>query len=650
MDKDKVYKIGIVVSLLDEEYQRETVKGIIEYAKQANEHINIACFVSFGGVTSDMEHDIGEYAIFDLINYEEFDGLILLTNTIQSQFVAEEITRKARNNNVPIVSIDYNLGQNTYYVGVSNYKAMYNMIEHLIIDHKCKTLNFVSGSASNVDAVARFNAYIDVLIKHNIPIEKERIYEGFFRGIDGKNAVDAFIANKENIPMPDAIVFANDTMALSGTNALIHNDYRVPEDIKTTGFDNIYQASNFAPRITSVKRPLQGAGYNACKIIMEHALGNKPYHNNILDTSLFLAESCGCASNTHSKKDIEKFISDTQEYKRLNLDIFETYNRNIPLNSRMSIDLIEQSTFERMLESLKKYVQDTKSEKFYLCLCDDWLTRDKKSNRSVNKLTDNLIIPLSYSDKTFKINKEIKTVKMLPDLHKRGNKGDIYIFSPVHYQNKTFGYSVLCNSDFALTNPLYHSWVMNISLALENLIKIESIESISRNYQRLYVTDILTGIYNRNGFGEYTKESLIECAENETPILILFSDMDGLKRVNDTYGHNEGDCAIQAIACALKKSCGNNEICARFGGDEFIVYGENYTESMVEEFIQKFDKAIDEYNRCSCKPYKIKVSTGWHIEIPKKGVSIFTIAADADKKMYEVKKKRKASKYLRPIN
>lgn len=654
----KVYKIGIVVSILDEEYQVETVKGIIEYAKQANEYINLACFVSFGGMIADVEHDIGEYAIFDLIDYKEFDGLILLTNTIQSQFVAEEITRKAKRNNIPIVSIDRNLGNNTYYVGIDNYKAMYSMIEHLIVEHNCKTLNFVSGASGNVDAVARFNAYVDVLNKHNIPIEINRIYEGFFRGMDGKSAVEKFIGNKKKTPMPDAIVFANDTMALAGTNVLIHKGYKVPEDIKVVGFDNVYSARNFAPRIASVKRPLQGAGYKACEIIMQHNLGNKPQHINIFDTNPFFSDSCGCSSNVYDKQnldDIKKYIeileTGIKKYKRSSFDILETYSTGIPLNNRMAINLIEKNDFENTLESLKNYVQEVGCEKFYLCLCEDWISRNKnkKPSRLANKLTDNMLIPLSYSDGVFKGNKEFKTLSMLPDLHERGNKGDIYIFSPVHYQDKTFGYSVLCNSDFALTNPLYHSWVMNISIAIENLRKIESIEIVSRNYQKLYVTDPLTGIYNRNGFGENIKDSLAECAEKKIPIMILFSDMDGLKYINDTYGHNEGDCAIQALACSLKNACGKGEICARFGGDEFIVYAENYTETMANEFTKRFHKELDEYNRFSCKPYKVEVSTGWRIEVPKAGISIFTMAAEADKVMYEIKKKRKESKYLRKI-
>ena len=79
------------------------------------------------------------------------------------------------------------------------------------------------------------------------------------------------------------------------------------------------------------------------------------------------------------------------------------------------------------------------------------------------------------------------------------------------------------------------------------------------------------------------------------------------------------------------------------------MYAENYTETMAKEFTKRFHKELDEYNRFSCKPYKVEVSTGWRIEVPKAGISIFTMAAEADKVMYEIKKKRKESKYLRKI-
>lgn len=661
--EEKVYKIGIVVSILDEEYQTKIVKGIQEYAKNAKEYINLACFVSFGGVISDAEHDIGEYAIYDLINYKEFDGLILLTNTIQAQFIAEEITRKAKKHSVPIVSIDYNLGKGTYFIGIDNYKAMYEMIEHLIVEHDCKTINFVSGANANVDSVARLNAYVDCLTKHGIQIENERVYEGFFRRQDGKSAVEHFIENRDKTPMPEAIVFANDAMALSGTSTLMHNGYRVPEDVKVIGFDHIYEAKNFAPSISSVKRPLKKAGYKALEIIMQHNLNKEPEQATILETQAVFIDSCGCTNNTiedackeplETKKYIAELKDSITRYKRSAYDLFDVYRTNIPLNNRMSVNMIEKNDFEATLESLKNYVQEVGCEKFYLCLCDDWITRSKdrkKTSRLANKLTDNLIIPLSYRDGLFRRIKEIKSSTMLPDLYKRGDKGDMYIFSPVHYQNKTFGYTVLCNSEFAISNPLYHSWVMNISTALENLRKIESIESISRMYQRLYVSDSLTGIYNRNGFYEFTKDPLLECAEKKVPIMILFSDMDGLKYINDTYGHPEGDKAIKAFANALKATCGKREVCARLGGDEFVVFAENYTESMAEDFKNRLEQKLDEHNRkcCDCC-YKIEASVGWFIEVPKVGVSVFTIASHADQIMYEVKRKRKESKYLRKVN
>ena len=87
---DRPIEIGVIVAGIDEEYQNAVLDGIKKCAKRYR--ANISCFCSFSGVLASRKFDIGEYNIFNLINYDKFDGMILLTNTISDPIEKEKIT------------------------------------------------------------------------------------------------------------------------------------------------------------------------------------------------------------------------------------------------------------------------------------------------------------------------------------------------------------------------------------------------------------------------------------------------------------------------------------------------------------------------------------------------------------------------------
>ena len=149
----------------------------------------------------------------------------------------------------------------------------------------------------------------------------------------------------------------------------------------------------------------------------------------------------------------------------------------------------------------------------------------------------------------------------------------------------------------------------------------------------------LGNIYNRNGFTRFTKDLFNDCIINKRNVMIMFIDMDGLKYVNDLYGHKEGDQAIIQVCTILKNICKNNEICARFGGDEFIVFAPDYTEKQAEALTQSLVRELSEYNSFSNKPYKIDASSGYYITCPDSNMTLFNVISVADKRMYEAKRK-----------
>ena len=170
--------------------------------------------------------------------------------------------------------------------------------------------------------------------------------------------------------MPEAIVCANDAMAISAVLTLEENGIHCPEDILVSGFDNIYNARNFSPALTTVERPLMQSGALACEVICRHAAGERLERVTELNAVPIFSESCGCAAG--EKEDITV-------YKKHSFQNMENIHRDISRNNQMSCSLVECDSFEEYITALKSFVLKAKCEEFYLCLNDNWHTKQLQS-------------------------------------------------------------------------------------------------------------------------------------------------------------------------------------------------------------------------------------------------------------------------------
>ena len=163
---------AVIISGIDEEYQGTILSGIHEYAEQNS--INIAHFIAFGGVLGNQKNDIGEFNIYNLINYDMLDGAILLTNTITSPVIVEKIVNQLRHECIPVSSIDCDF-EDFFYVGIDNNKAMEEVVRHVVEEHGIRELNFVSGPDTNPESIMRFNSFKKVLAENNIKYKEEDV-------------------------------------------------------------------------------------------------------------------------------------------------------------------------------------------------------------------------------------------------------------------------------------------------------------------------------------------------------------------------------------------------------------------------------------------------------------------------------------------
>ena len=636
---------AVIASGIDEEYQHSILNGIHRYAAQ--HHVNLAHFIAYGGMLANPKYDQGEYNIFELPNFSLFDGVILLSNTFSAD-LAEELSKRIVAAGIPAVSIDRDL-KDMYYIGIRNAMAMEQITRHFIEEHHVRKINYISGPDDNTESVERLNAFTKVLAEYEIPLEEERIYHGSFRAKDGRRAIEAFLQSE--LPMPQAIVCANDAMAISAMLTLEAHGIHCPEDILVSGFDNIYNAKNFSPALTTVERPLMQSGALACEILCRVMDGDAVERVQALNAVPIYSESCGC--NYFTGEDISLF-------KKRNYQTIENTNRDISLLNQMSCSLVECDQFEGYISALKAFVLKTKCEEFYLCLNDNWHTKQLRNDTlytgempmdtyTVQGYSSRMLVPIAYYDGEFHAAESFLSSEILPRLRTGTGKPRKLYFVPLHFRERCLGYFVICNTEMPMSSSLFHTWSITISNSLENFRKLLCLDEVVQELDKLYAVDSLTGIFNRNGFHRGTKEIFRRCVEEQRSAMVMFVDMDGLKLINDNYGHKSGDHAIRSIATVLQESCIKGELSCRFGGDEFFIFAADYDEDDVAALRNRIQEHIDICNRNANNPYTLSVSVGAYITVPVEGMTVFHLITVADNRMYEEKKKKNPSKYLKQI-
>lgn len=641
----KSYNIAVIIAGIDESYQNEILNGIEKFASERP--ITLATFVSFSGTMNNHSHDTGELNIFNLPDFRLFDAAILLTNTIDYTPIVTKILNGIKAAAIPAINIDRDI-PGFFSICIDNSMAMRRIAEHFIQKHKFKTINYISGPTDNPESTDRLNSFLQVMRENNLPIEEERIFFGDFRAGSGKQAIHEFLSS--DLEMPEAIICANDVMAISAMNALTLAGYEIPKDIAVSGFDNTYSARNYPTELTSVERPLELSGKLACEILYNHLNGIPQERCTMLECGPHFTESCGCTNVT---------FGDLDSFKNLNYNNFIKFEQSsdyLSLINRMSCELVECDSFAEYINSLKPFITEIQAEEFYLCICDDWTIDSSKKGEptqndfkkfTIDGYTNNILVPLAYKNGIFTKCPSFSSKEILPELFEPSEKSRSYYFIPLHFRERCLGYMAIMNSRFPLDSSMFQTWCVNISNTLENIRKIIYLDEMINKLDRLYTVDTLSGIYNRNGFVKNTTSPYNNCVDKKLPVMLMFLDMDGLKHINDTLGHHSGDDAIRDLAEAMRKSCTGREVFCRFGGDEFIVFGAEYTDVDAQALTNRIQENIKYINENYQNPYTLSASIGYHITRPDPGIDIFQLVTIADNIMYVEKKKKKMSRYLK---
>lgn len=186
--------------------------------------------------------------------------------------------------------------------------------------------------------------------------------------------------------------------------------------------------------------------------------------------------------------------------------------------------------------------------------------------------------------------------------------------------------------------PGHEDDLSKVIISLQDITEQKRAEEALRN---ISLVDDLTGLYNRRGFFALAEQQLKLASRMNTSLLLLYSDLDQLKRINDTLGHPTGDLALIEVATVLKETFRDADILARLGGDEFVILAMETSEVSVDTLATRLQGTLKTHNRQAGRRYQLSLSIGIAIFDPVAPCSVTDLITQADSLMYQQKQAEK---------
>ncbi|MBR5116178.1 MAG: GGDEF domain-containing protein, partial [Lachnospiraceae bacterium] len=237
--------------------------------------------------------------------------------------------------------------------------------------------------------------------------------------------------------------------------------------------------------------------------------------------------------------------------------------------------------------------------------------------------------------------------EIYPGYQRIPGESHVYVISPMNNSEMLIGYLAIKDYPAILYDLRFKRWINNMETLLINIRQYIFAQRANRKLREIYMTDFLTGMYNRTGCDAVLFQYIREEKAAGRESMLLFADINCMKKINDEYGHLNGDLAIKATAKALMKSLPGKWLFCRYGGDEFIAVGQKGRDRSIEDYRARFNEELSKIAKRLKASFYLSASLGYYIITPEDTGEIEDFIHKADASMYE--EKERAHEKIRTI-
>ena len=484
-------KIALLIGQGDASYQRTLIRGVTKELLTSKYELHI--FTNFH--TTDLHTDVdpsqisGETSIFHMVPWDEFQGILIVPSTLQytqneRSALQEEIFSDFKG---PVISLDY---ESDYFdtIMLDDAVAMQKMTEHLVNEHCYTDIAFLSGPLWHAHAQRRLEGYKRGLEACNIPYDETKVFEGNFWYGGGQHIATQMI--RQGL-LPQALMCANQAMAIGAYRTFIENGIRIPEDIAITGFDALDDGVAENYRITSMIRDGECTGRRAAQALRSKLEGHPPMDIPEETSSFLIWDSCGCTEDKFTK-----LPGYTQDMMRpVNAGRYENFFSNYNYMAEELLHCQKLEDIPRCIHTTFRYLDGFSIIAF--CLDKNWMSKKSGDlnldstycfmerypgldarifpNTETDFLSSPLAIPIPEDVTIPNAPANNSDFSYLPGIPfpqtnaRAPKETSLYYYVPLHFNGTVFGYALIGYPDCFTLPDCCSAWIRNICIALESL-------------------------------------------------------------------------------------------------------------------------------------------------------------------------------------
>ncbi|MFN2925893.1 substrate-binding domain-containing protein [Lachnospiraceae bacterium YH-ros2228] len=542
--------------------------GILQYMKEHDRDYSLIQFHCWGNWSRDKKFNEGEYSIFSLANFKDYDGIVVDFTNMEDEKVIRDLQKRIIESKVPAISLCNSI-DGIPCVRNDNYHAICGLFEHMWNVHNCRTFHFSGSSQKVTESIEREQAFRDCCKRHGIEVTDDMITEMDYSTRTGAlTAREFFDLSGKNLiqPLPDAFICANDNIAIGLIMEMRKHGYDCPRDFLVTGFDNLDKAMYYQPQITTVTLNRERIAYRAMQALDSMIQENKTIKDIHIPAEIVLAESCGCPTNqdvyfrSYLSWHVEDIIH-TNDRNEVFALIARSLNPSLSLQdlmhqvmrrySMLDLDGVYIVTDDRIgSEALPRGHYEMEHLRVMAACERRWVNNGSRMEEMQNQTFQN-------------------AVELKHHLDSISNRNS-FILIPLHILDQTAGLIVLFNPRFISKEWYFYEFQDIVLHAISEWDTNRKLQLSLTRLRNVYDRDDLTGLYSKAAF-ESKLLPWVGQKIQEKELAVLFLDIDGFKSINDSRGHAFGDQVLKQVADAIREEASQDSFSYRYGGDEFVM-------------------------------------------------------------------------------
>lgn len=645
-------RIGLILDYIVSEYSELIVSGI----RNACQNKNIEFLLFPIGELHDIRafFDYQNVAVTAFISKSNLDGVIFVSGTQMHYMTKAEVTSYIKSFlPLPIVNISAVI-PGIPSINVDSYNAYKAIIDNLIDEQGCKKFGVLGVRSNSNEAKYRRNSIKSILEEREVPSKNVTFWKADFEYKLAFSELEYYFTENGKFDF-DAVLCLNDEMAYAALDFCHNHGLKVPEDVCIVGFDDLERSSFCTPALSSINQEILEQGYKAVELLEKIINGEKVSPITTVEATAVMREST-CRHKYSKEFGQNQFVRIDTENKmisKLNFSGTEWYLKKGQFSqiARYYTEIQYNMTSEQLMHRINGDVRAFGVKACAVVLYENPI--EMPTPFDYFNLPHKARVYAAFDDATgYDSNKNPKRLmfnpktQLLPDdIYQYEPEGDVVL--ALFHNTLQYGYIVLRRGDY--DSLVYDLLVKMLSSIVSSVYSFALVNSETTKYRAKYdkmdviaSTDELTGLNNRRGLYEVGQATLKLAEKMGQHGMVIYSDMDGLKKINDTYGHEAGDRAILAESIILKGNFRSNDIISRIGGDEFAIICPGLTLEAFERIKEQIDKDCALWTEGNKAGFTLSISMGC-MEYPsdKVGYQITPLLSEADSLMYIEKRNKK---------